>query len=201
MIRNTRSGQDIIFIQTAKDTNGKLLEMEASWRPGSVPPPMHYHPYQLEEFMVLEGELSVKMDGKVKSAPVARVVYSRPQKLGREIFGGIVAYDKVWRMGANEATEIEFFKNVKIGSKTLDKGRYTMYGICTDTMWTIIFNTEKDVWGLYYNPKKDVLRVNEPVQKNDEPVEALTMYFEDTTGGTKLNILWDTTKVSLPINF
>ena len=66
MIRNTRSGQDIIFIQTAKDTNGKLLEMEASWRPGSVPPPMHYHPYQLEEFMVLEGELSVKMDGKVK---------------------------------------------------------------------------------------------------------------------------------------
>jgi len=39
------------------------------------------------------------------------------------------------------------------------------------------------------------------VQKNDEPVEALTMYFEDTTSGTKLNILWDTTKVSLPINF
>jgi len=143
----------------------------------------------------------LKMDGKVKSAPVARVIYSRPQKLGREIFGGIVAYDKVWRMGANEATEIEFFRNVKIGGKTLDKGRYTMYGICTDTMWTIIFNTEKDVWGLYYNPKKDVLRVNEPVQKNDGSVEALTMYFEDTTGGTKLNILWDTTKVSLPINF
>lgn len=143
----------------------------------------------------------LKMDGKVKTAPVARVIYSRPQKLGREIFGGIVAYDKVWRMGANEATEIEFFKNVKIGSKTLEKGRYTMYAICTDTAWTIIFNTEKDVWGLYYNPKRDVLRVNEPVQKNGESVEALTMYFEDVKSGTRLNILWDTTKVSVPINF
>ena len=143
----------------------------------------------------------LKMNGKITAQPNCRIVYSRPQKAGREIFGGIVSYGQLWRLGANEATEIEFFKNVKIDGKSVPKGRYTMYGICTDTMWTIIFNTEKDVWGLYYNPKKDVLRVNEPVQKNDEPVEALTMYFEDTTGGTKLNILWDTTKVSLPINF
>jgi len=143
----------------------------------------------------------LKMDGKTKSLPLARVIYSRPQKLGREIFGGIVAYDKVWRMGANEATEIEFFKNAKINGKTLSKGRYTMYAICTDSIWTIIFNSDKDVWGLYYNPKKDVLRVNEPVQKGNESVEALTMYFEDMNGGTTLNILWDTTRVALPINF
>jgi hypothetical protein len=143
----------------------------------------------------------LKMDGKTKSLPFARVIYSRPQKLGREIFGGIVAYDKVWRMGANEATEIELFKNAKINGKTLGKGRYTMYAICTDTVWTIIFNADKDVWGLYYNPKKDVFRVDEPVQKNSESVEALTMYFEDMNGGTTLNILWDTTRVALPITF
>ena len=143
----------------------------------------------------------LKMDGKVKIAPVARVIYSRPQKLGREIFGGIVAYDKIWRMGANEATEIEFFKNVKINGKTLNKGRYTMYAICTDSVWTIIFNSEMDVWGLYYNEKKDELRVNVPVQTNNESVEPFTMYFEDIPGGTNLNILWDTTKVALPISF
>ena len=143
----------------------------------------------------------LKMDGKVKSAPVARVIYSRPQKLGREIFGGIVAYDKIWRIGANEATEIEFFRNVKINGKTLNKGRYTLYAICTDSVWTFIFNSEKDVWGLYYNSGKDVLQANAPVQKNNESVEALTMYFEDVQGGTTLNVLWDTTKVVLAINF
>jgi hypothetical protein len=143
----------------------------------------------------------LKMDGKVKSAPVARVIYSRPQKLGREIFGGIVAYDKIWRIGANEATEIEFFKNVKINGKTLNKGRYTLYAICTDSAWTFIFNSEKDVWGLYYNNDKDVLRVDAPVQKTNEPVEALTIYFNDVAGGTTLNVLWDTTKVILPISF
>jgi hypothetical protein len=143
----------------------------------------------------------LKMDGKVKSAPVARVIYSRPQKLGREIFGGIVAYDKIWRIGANEATEIEFFKNVKINGKTLAQGRYTLYAICTDSVWTLIFNSERDVWGLYYNPKKDVMRVNVPVHAGNDPVEALTIYFEDFRGGTTLNVLWDTTRASLPIYF
>jgi Protein of unknown function (DUF2911) len=143
----------------------------------------------------------LKMNGKVKSEPVARIIYSRPQKLGREIFGGIVEYGEVWRLGANEATEIEFFRNVKINGKTISKGRYTMYAICTDTVWTIIFNSEKDVWGLYYNPNKDVYRTDVPLQHTAEPVEALTIYFDDMKGGALLNIMWDTDKVSLPINF
>src|SRR5215813_1619409 len=83
----------------------------------------------------------LKMNGKVKDAPNVRVIYSRPQKLGREIFGIIVTYDQVWRLGANEATEIEFFKNVKINGRTIAKGRYTLYAICTDSVWTIILNS------------------------------------------------------------
>ena len=51
----------------------------------------------------------IKMNGKTTAQPVARVIYGRPQKAGRVIFGGIVAYDQIWRLGANEATEIEFF--------------------------------------------------------------------------------------------
>lgn len=143
----------------------------------------------------------LKMNGKVKDEPVARVVYSRPQKLGRDVFGSIVSYNQVWRLGANEATEIEFFRNVKINGKTILKGRYSIYAICADTAWTLILNTEKDVWGLLYNLKKDVYRTTVPVQKNSEPVEAFTIYFEDIQGGTILNILWDTVKVALPIKF
>jgi hypothetical protein len=52
----------------------------------------------------------LKMNGKTLESPVARVIYSRPQKSGRTIFGGIVNYDQLWRLGANEATEIEFLE-------------------------------------------------------------------------------------------
>ena len=143
----------------------------------------------------------LKMSGKVTGSPVARIIYSRPQKAGREIFGGIVGYGQVWRLGANEATEIEFFRPAKINGKTISKGRYTMYAICNADKWTIIFNSDKDVWGLSYNQKKDVLRADFPVQKNDAPVEALTMYFDSDKNAASLNILWDNTKVVVPFTY
>jgi len=64
LIRNTQIGQDIIFLQTAKDTNGNLLEMEAFYHTFSKEPPPHYHPYQREDFRVLQGELSVRINGR-----------------------------------------------------------------------------------------------------------------------------------------
>ena len=143
----------------------------------------------------------LKMNGKVNEAPVARVIYSRPQKNNRQIFGGIVKYGEVWRMGANEATEIEFFRSVKLNNKTIPKGRYTLYAICNSDSWTIILNQEKDVWGLYYNEKKDIARHTVPVQKSAESVEALTMYFEPARNGANLNVLWDDVKVAVPFSF
>jgi len=143
----------------------------------------------------------LKMNGKLTALPSARVIYSRPQKAGRTIFGGIVSYGQIWRLGANEATEIEFFKNVKIDGKNVPKGRYTIYAICNETKWTLILNNEKDVWGLYYNSKKDVLRTDVPVRNTDNIVEVFTMYFEDVKNGTNLTILWDNVKVVLPISF
>ena len=64
----------------------------------------------------------LKMSGKAKDQPIARVIYGRPLKNGRSIFGGIIKYNDIWRMGANEATEIEFFNNVKIAGKPVAKG-------------------------------------------------------------------------------
>ena len=65
VIRNTKTGQDIRFIKTGKETNGELLEMEASFAPHSVEPAAHYHPHQAEDFTVLEGALTVRLNGKV----------------------------------------------------------------------------------------------------------------------------------------
>src|SRR5882757_5143182 len=67
-----------------------------------------------------------KIQDKITDPLVARLIYSRPQKNGRVIFGELVEYGKVWRLGANEATEIEFYKPVKIGLTKIKKGRYTL---------------------------------------------------------------------------
>jgi Protein of unknown function (DUF2911) len=108
----------------------------------------------------------------------------------------------LWRMGANEATEIEFFKHVRIGGKKIPRGRYTLYALVNETSWTIIINKETDTWGSFkYDPKKDFAKVEVPVQKTDAIIESLSMMFEKTSNGCNLTIVWDNTKVSLPVTF
>ena len=144
----------------------------------------------------------LKIQDKLTEPLVARVIYSRPQRSGRTIFGGLVKYGEVWRFGANEATEIEFYKNVKIGGKKLKAGRYTLYAIVNENTWTIIVNKETDTWGSFkYDAKKDIVRTQVPVQKTDASMEYLSMVFEKTTTGMNLIVAWDVVKVAIPFNF
>ncbi|MEI2739371.1 MAG: cupin domain-containing protein [Chitinophagaceae bacterium] len=66
LISNPKTGQDIKFLQTAKDTDGRLLEMEATYNSHSKEPAAHYHPFQVEDFTILSGELTVRIDGQLK---------------------------------------------------------------------------------------------------------------------------------------
>lgn len=144
----------------------------------------------------------LKINDKITEPLAARVVYSRPQKAGRTIFGGLLKYGEVWRMGANEATEIEFFKNVRFGGKKINKGRYTLYAIVNETSWTIIINKETDTWGSFkYDAKKDVARKDITIQKTDTIIESLAMAFEKTLTGFNLVIAWDNVKASVPFTF
>lgn len=144
----------------------------------------------------------LKLSGKASGEPFARVIYGRPQKNGRALFGDIVQYNSIWRLGANEATEIEFFVPVKIDGKLVPKGRYTLYSIPNENNWTLILNTDNFSWGNFgYNAKKDLLRVQVPVLKTMDTTEAFTLYFEETNLGAGLIILWDQVKVMLPISF
>lgn len=141
----------------------------------------------------------LKIQGQTKEQPVARVIYSRPKKEGRPVFGHLVEYGKLWRLGANEATEIEFFKQVTIGGKKLAKGRYTLFAIVNEKTWTIIFNKETDVWGSFiYNAAKDALRVEVPVEIMETPVELLCMTFEKSASAANLVIAWETTRIAVP---
>ena len=106
---------------------------------------------------------------KRNAPPVIKVLYGRPQKKGRRIFGNLVPYDKVWRTGANEATEITFFQDVKLGNQEIKAGTYTLFTIPGKDTWTIIINSDTDIWGsYYYNKEKDVARLEVPVKDSED---------------------------------
>src|SRR6188768_1347381 len=105
-------------------------------------PPVDKSPMDMSYYP--NGYPVLKIQDKATEPLVARVIFSRPAKNGRTIFGELLEYGKVWRLGANEATEIEFFQNVKIGTTKIKKGRYTMYCIPFAEKWTIIINKETD---------------------------------------------------------
>jgi len=164
-------------------------------------PAMDKSPMDMSYYPVNYPILKIQADkDKPFDAPIARVVYSRPQKNGRNVFGELLEYGNLWRLGANEATEIEFFKDVVIGNKTVPKGRYTLYAIPNENKWTIIVNKDTDIWGAFkYDSNQDVVRVDAPVQKLSEGLEAFSLIFEKAATGFVLTAAWDTMAISMPI--
>ncbi|GAB4038957.1 DUF2911 domain-containing protein [Spirosoma jeollabukense] len=143
---------------------------------------------------------------KVGDKVFARVTYSRPAKKDRETFGKLIPYGKVWRVGANEATEFKLFTDATIQGKKLKAGVYSFYAIPNENEWTLIFNTDLDQWGAYsYNEKLDVLRVTVPVKKAEEPVENLSIQFKKASDNDVKNaimmIAWDKALVEVPFTF
>ena len=132
---------------------------------------------------------------------IARIIYSRPSKNGRKIFGELLEYGKVWRVGANESTEIEFFKDVYVNKTKIKKGRYTLYALPYEDKWTMIINKEIDTWGAFiYDQKKDVVRVDVPVQLLQDSIEACSIYFVKNNNKISMFIMWDNIKVVFPIS-
>ena len=143
----------------------------------------------------------LKIQDKATEPLAPRIIYSRPLKNNRVIFGQLVEYNKVWRFGANENTEIEFYNDVTINNTKVKKGRYSIYAIPTTVKWTIVINKDLNSWGAYkYEQGKDVLRVDVPVQITTENAEAFYIYFDKAKSGFNLNAGWDNVKVSLPIS-
>lgn len=133
------------------------------------------------------------------NAPMIRIIYSRPQKKGREIFGSLVPYNEVWRTGANEATEITLYEDMLVDGKPIEAGTYTLYTIPTEDQWTVIINEAVNVWGAYeYDTAMDVLRIQVPTEQTAAPVEAFSMTFQPIENGANLLMGWDDTYVEVP---
>ena len=123
--------------------------------------------------------------------------YNRPGVKGRQIWGALVPFDKVWRTGANEATTIQFSDDVWINGNKLAKGLYSLHTIPNATEWTVIFNSVAEQWGSYsYDAAKDALRIKVAPQAADHR-EWLTFEIpEMTTDTAKVVIRWE--KVAVP---
>jgi hypothetical protein len=139
-------------------------------------------------------------DRKAGEKAIVRVTYSRPAMNGREVYGKLVPYGKVWRAGANEANEIKFYEDVEIAGKKVKAGTYALFSIPGEKEWTLILSSDLDYWGAYsYNDKNDVVRVPASVSALDAPVENFTIRF-DKLGDKKgvMMIAWDKTLVQAP---
>jgi len=142
----------------------------------------------------------VKQTYSVGSAKV-NLFYCAPSKKGREIFGELIKFGKVWRTGANEPTTFETDKNLVINGKKLPAGKYSLWTIPEQDRWTVIFNKEIPYWGdntdgkAARNEKEDIIEVLVPVEKLTIVQEKLSI---DALNNA-LTITWDLTKVSVPI--
>jgi hypothetical protein len=131
-----------------------------------------------------------------------KVVYGQPYKRGRVIFGELEPYGKVWRTGANEATEITTTKDFRIGGKLLKAGTYTLFTIPNQNKWTVIVNSELGQWGAYkYNPERDIVSFEVPLTKPEYFYEAFTIEFKDLRNGAEMELLWGDTRIAFPLEF
>ena len=133
------------------------------------------------------------------------VVYCRPYKKGRLIFGkkednALQPYGEYWRLGANDATTIELNKDVLFAGKPLKAGKYAVYAVPGEKTWKIGVNSEANRWGRAEpDYSKDILTVEVPVTYTDEPVEQLKIDFEATANGADMVIVWENSMVAIPI--
>ena len=164
-------------------------------------------------FLLLGQSLPAQELLKLRPSPLAiasvrykdhyiKVTYSQPQKKDRDIFGSLVPFGKVWRTGANEATEITTTRDILIDSILLRAGTYSLFTIPEREKWTIVINSDVGLWGAYnYNQDKDLWRFDVPVRSTDKMYDPFTIIFNHRNELADLLMMWDHTMVSIPIQF
>jgi len=130
------------------------------------------------------------------SEKVIKILYSRPQLKGRSL-EKLAPLGKKWRTGANEATEVTFYKDVVFGGTAVKAGTYTMYAIPGKTTWTVALSSQLNVWGVYFHKdENDVAKVTIPVKQTEENLDVFSIAIdEDMT----INMGWGTTLISIPV--
>ena len=128
-----------------------------------------------------------------------RVTYSRPQLKGRSM-AELAPAGKVWRTGANEASEITFYNDTKFGGKEIKAGTYSLFTIPGANEWTVILNSKLNQWGAYsYDESADVARITAAVSSDDDSLEEFSIAYKEADGAVHMVMGWGTTRVAVPI--
>lgn len=189
--KDTSDTKKIAAIDSIEKTNQEPVI--DTYSPVDISPmDMNYYPPEYPK---------LKMTKAITSAPVARIIYSRPHLGGRELFHYLLKYGEPWRLGANESTELDLFRDVTIMGKRIVASRYVLYCIPQESTWTIILNSNIDSWGLQPDSTKDIARFEVGVSQINRHLDYLTMLFEKTDTGAALIMAWGNLEARLPINF
>jgi hypothetical protein len=128
------------------------------------------------------------------------VEYSRPRKRGRSIFGGVVAWNRVWRLGANAATHFSTTADLDAGGRVIPAGTYTLWMLPTPGGDTLIVNRQIGQWGTAYDPAQDLARLALERETWTPAAEQFTIAVEPSSSGGTLRLSWDTTSYRLPFS-
>ena len=134
------------------------------------------------------------------------VVYCQPSVKGRVVFGteaegALQPHGVFWRVGANEATEIEFAQKVNFGGAPIEAGRYVLYAVPGESEWTIGLNSELGRWGVpEVDHALDIVQIQTTAQQMPASTEMMTISFEPAGNGVVMYIDWDKTRVPVPIS-
>ena len=131
-----------------------------------------------------------------------KVTYGKPFKRGRKVFGGFIPYNRVWRTGANEATEITITRDVYFGPKFVKAGTYSLFSIPSEKSWVIILNKNLGQFGAFeYDRRKDLLRITVNVQTVREKEDFTIEFRQENENSVNMVLWWDRTMVKVPIKF
>lgn len=148
---------------------------------------------------VLEADLPSprkEMNGHIDDLKI-KVNYGSPSVKGREIWGELVPFNKVWRTGANEATIFTIDKNITVNEIPLNAGTYSLFTLPSTEGWQMIFNHITDQWGSYeYDESKDVLRIPVTPQAADTSSEMMEFIID----GNQIVLLWEKLKIPVAVN-
>lgn len=130
-----------------------------------------------------------------------KLYYSRPQLNDRPI-SELVPDGKMWRFGANEASEITFYQDVTIGNSKVKAGTYAVFIDAKGKSWDFVLHSKLNTWGNFLmDGSKEIARVAGAMSTNGDSVEALSVIFKEVDGGAHMVVGWENTIAEMPIKF
>jgi len=145
--------------------------------------------------------ISTKIDGNRVIIVYGRP-YSKDPKTGevRKIWGSLVPWGQVWRLGSDEATLLITQRAISIGGTLVPAGAYTLFLLPTEAKTQLIVSKQIGQWGLEYDQSQDFARITVTQEPAPKPADQLTLSLtRNLSGGGALNIIWEETQFTVPI--